>query len=60
MLNINYNYLNIQIYKYYIMYNYIVSFFQKKHSYSYPSQFSKQYIKGYKNAWIDNIKDYTP
>ncbi len=44
------------------MYNYIVSFFQKKHSYSYsyPSQFSKQYIKGYKNAWIDNIKDYTP
>ncbi len=36
------------------MYNYIMSFFSKK----YP--FNKEFRKGYKNAWIDNIKDYTP
>lgn len=39
-------------------YNYIVSLFSKKHSYSYP--FNKEFRRGYKNAWIDNIKDYTP
>ena len=38
------------------MYNYIVSFFNKKPS----SQFNKEFIRGYKNAWINNIKDYTP
>jgi hypothetical protein len=38
------------------MYNYILSFFSKKH----PTQFNKEFRKGYKNAWIDNIKDYTP
>lgn len=25
---------------------------------SYP--FNKEYRRGYKNAWIDNIKDYNP
>jgi hypothetical protein len=38
------------------MYNYIVSFLSKKRS----NQFSKEFRKGYKNAWINNIKDYTP
>ena len=38
------------------MYNYILSFFSKKHSYP----FNKEFRMGYKNAWIDNIKDYTP
>ena len=38
------------------MYNYILSFFSKKH----PNQFNKEFRKGYKNAWIDNIKNYTP
>lgn len=38
------------------MYNYIISFFSKNR----PSPFNKEFRKGYKNAWIDNIKDYTP
>lgn len=38
------------------MYNYIFSFFSKKHSYP----FNKEFRRGYKNAWINNIKDYTP
>ncbi len=38
------------------MYNYILSFFSSKP----PSPFNKEFRKGYKNAWIDNIKDYTP
>lgn len=38
------------------MYNYIVSFFLKKSSYP----FSKEFRRGYKNKWIDNIKDYSP
>ena len=38
------------------MYNFILSFFSKKQ----PSQFTKEFRKGYKNAWIDNIRDYTP
>ena len=38
------------------MYNYIVSFLSKKRS----SQFSTEFRRGYKNAWINNIKDYTP
>jgi len=43
-------------YYYTKMYNYIVSFFSRKS----PHQFNKEYKKGYKNAWINNIKDYTP
>ena len=38
------------------MYNYIVYLFSKKHSYP----FNKEFRRGYKNAWINNIKDYTP
>lgn len=38
------------------IYNYIVSLLSKKHSHS----FNKEFKRGYKNAWIDNIKDYTP
>ena len=38
------------------MYNYIVSLLSKKHSYP----FNKDFRKGYKSAWIDSIKDYTP
>jgi hypothetical protein len=38
------------------MYNYILSFFSKKQ----PCHFNKEFRKGYKNAWIDNIRDYTP
>jgi len=38
------------------MIKYILSFFQKKHS----GPFNKEFRRGYKNAWIDNIKDYTP
>jgi len=38
------------------VYNYIVSFFIEK----YPYPFNEEFRKGYKNAWIDNIKDYTP
>jgi hypothetical protein len=40
-----------------------MSLFSKKKSLvesSYQSQFGKNYRRGYKNAWIDNIKDYTP
>ena len=43
------------------MYNYIISFFSKNNSSpKHPSPFNKEFRKGYKNAWIDNIKDYTP
>jgi len=38
------------------VYNHIVSLLSKKHSYP----FNKEFRRGYKNAWIDNIKDYTP
>ena len=38
------------------IYNYIVSSLSKKPSHP----FNKEFRKGYKNAWIDNIKDYTP
>ena len=38
------------------MYNYIISFLSKKPS----SPFTKEYRRGYRNAWINNIKDYTP
>ena len=46
------------------MFNYIISFLPKK-SYSFTSvrpisPFSKEYRLGYNNAWINNIKDYTP
>ena len=38
------------------LYNYIVSLLPKKHS----SPFNEDFRRGYKNAWIDKIKDYTP
>lgn len=38
------------------MYSFIVFFLSKKPSH----QFSKEFKRGYKNAWINNIKDYTP
>ena len=38
------------------MYNYIISLLSTK--YSYP--LNKEFRRGYKNAWINNIKDYTP
>ena len=40
------------------MYNYILSFFQIKFQHPYP--FNKEFRKGYKNAWIDKIKEYKP
>ena len=43
------------------MYKYIVSFFNFKHSSIKPSShFNSEFRRGYKNAWINNIKDYTP
>ena len=39
------------------MYNYIIAFFSIKKQ---PSQFGAEYRRGYKRAWIDNIKDYRP
>ena len=40
------------------MYKCLMSFFinNKKNS----SPFNEQYRKSYKNAWINNIKNYTP
>ena len=38
------------------LYNYIVFLLSKKPSH----QFNKEYRRGYKNEWIDNIKYYTP
>ena len=38
------------------IYNYIVSLLSKKQ----PQPFNKEFRSGYKRAWIDNIKDYTP
>ncbi len=40
----------------YNMYNYIVTLLSKKHSYPFNTEFRR----GYKNTWIDKIKDYTP
>ena len=45
------------------MYNYIMSFLSKKYSScseSYPYPFGKNFRRGYKNAWINNIRDYKP
>ncbi len=44
------------------MYNYIMSFFDNKssQSHSYSNPFSKDFRRGYKNAWINNIADYKP
>jgi hypothetical protein len=44
------------------MYNYIMSFFEKKesHSKSLLQPFSESFRRGYKNAWINNITDYNP
>lgn len=38
------------------MLKYIIKLFSKKPSYP----FNKEFRKGYKSAWIDNIKDYNP
>ena len=38
------------------IYNYIVSLLSKKDSHP----FNKEFRRGYKNGWIDNIKDYVP
>lgn len=38
------------------MYNYILSCFSNKH----PSPFNEKFRKGYKNVWVNSIKDYTP
>lgn len=38
------------------MFNNIISFFQKKNA----SPFGKEFRRGYKNTWINNIKDYRP
>ena len=40
------------------MYNYIVSFFSSNNSDKYP--FNKEFRRGYKNSWINSIKDYNP
>jgi hypothetical protein len=42
------------------MYNYIVSLLSKSLAKKHPYPFNKEYRKGYANAWINNIKDYTP
>ena len=45
------------------MYNYIMSFLSKKCSTcseSYPYPFGKDFRRGYKNAWINNLRDYKP
>jgi len=45
------------------IYNYIVSFLSKKYTYPFNEEFNpfnEEFRKGYKNAWIDKIKDYTP
>ena len=38
------------------MFNYIVSLLSNKPLYP----FNKEFRKGYKNAWINDIKDYMP
>lgn len=42
------------------MFNYIISLMSKRkhHKNTYP--FNEDFRKGYRNAWINNIKDYTP
>ncbi len=43
------------------MYNYIMSLFDNKKSHPFSSHpFSKDFRKGYKNAWISNISNYKP
>ena len=38
------------------MFNYIVSLLSKKSLYP----FNKEFRRGYKNAWINHIKEYNP
>lgn len=38
------------------MYNYIVFLLSIKKT----SSFSEEFRRGYKNSWIDKMKDYTP
>lgn len=38
------------------MYNYIMSFLSKKQSYP----FNEDFRRGYKNAWINQLKNYKP
>jgi len=33
---------------------------EKKCKQKHPYPFNEEFRKGYKSAWIDNIKDYTP
>lgn len=40
------------------MYNYIMYWLSKKNSSS--NSFSKEFRRGYRNAWINNITDYKP
>ena len=40
------------------MYNYIVSFLKSSQSQRRP--FNAEFRRGYKNAWINNIKNYNP
>ncbi len=42
------------------MFSFLMCFFDKKHSYNNSQPFNKDFRKGYKNAWINNIKDYIP
>lgn len=39
------------------MYNYILHFFARNKQNIY---LNKDYTKGYQNAWIKNIRDYSP
>jgi hypothetical protein len=42
------------------MYNYIVSLLSSLLSKKHESPFNKEFRRGYKSAWINNIKEYTP
>ena len=39
------------------MFDYIISFLRPKKT---LYHFNNEFRKGYKNAWIDNIKNYSP
>ncbi len=42
------------------MYNYIMLFLSRKNSHSQIQPFSKDFRRGYKNTWINNITNYIP
>ena len=42
------------------MYNYILSLVSVSRKHPPPYTFNNNFKNGYKRAWIDNIKDYTP